>query len=162
VIRNFHAWHVQTGFFSYPMNHVTIDGYVVRGEFSYLPYTTVSSYGITISDYLAANTVIKNADIQGMRVGISVPNKMGDTRDTGQVPGTFVIQDSYLNNYTDVYVETMSAVTGGSGALTPRLVTMRNVRFDVPTVTDVDNDPHYTIMLNYLTSPDVRTNYNWV
>lgn len=162
LIKDFHVWHVATGIFAYPINHVTIDGFVVRGDYGYIGYMTVSSFGLTISDYLTANTVVKNSDIQGMRVGIAAPSKVGDTRDTGQAPGTFTVQDTYLKNYTDLYAETMNAVTGGGTSLSPRKVILRNVRFDLPNVVDDNNNPKYTIRLNYLTSPSDRPNYNWV
>jgi PKD repeat protein len=162
VVKDFHVWHVAMGFFAYPVKHLTFDGYVVRGDYDYLRYSTLGSQGINLVDYLTADCVITNSNIQGMRTGISVPCKVGDTRDTGQSAGVFTIQNTYLRNYVNIYAETMNAVTGGGNVEAPRVTIIRNVKFDDVNVVNDNNDPHYDINLVFLTDPNARPNYNWI
>src|SRR5262249_27732850 len=86
VIQDFRAWHVwEEGFFGYPIQNVTWDGFVVRGDPAQYPHT----FGWQSGDYWAGNVTIKNADVQGMAYGVGVE---------GNTPGTFTIADSSFCN----------------------------------------------------------------
>jgi PKD repeat protein len=150
TVKDFHAWHVYMGIFAYPINNVVFDGFVQRGE----PYGT--GIGYYIQDYLNANTVIRNSDIQGLQYGIMIPDRMGDTRDTGQTPGTFTVENTYLRNQYDIYAETMNT-TGAASTLSPRTTIIRNVKFDHASASG-----EWDIYLNFLSNPSDRPGYNWV
>jgi len=146
VIEGLTEWNVNVGFFSYPMNNVLFDHWVLLG---YEPYLGNADYsaGMTISDYLTANCVIDNSNIQGMLYGIQVPFKVGDVSATGQTPIPFVIENTYLRNCVNIMVETPQAVTGGNQWLPPRETIVSNVTFAQPTVSD--GYPDYNIEMRY-------------
>ncbi len=118
TIKNFVSWHnweygVGLG---YPAYNVTFDGLVVRGA------NGVSGTGWSFGDYRTRNLKIKNADIQGMRIGIVAP--MVDGGDP------FTIENSILRNGTNVLI-TMQAIPGGGGwTLAARDTIIRSVKFD--------------------------------
>lgn len=121
VIKDFRAWHVwEDGFFGYPIQNVTFDGFVVRGHpraMNMFDYGT----GWTSGDYWAGNVTLRNADIQGMYYGIA-----GSTN----TPGTFRIEDSYFRNYKlNIGIQTLA--TPGATAFKPaRQTIITNTRFD--------------------------------
>jgi hypothetical protein len=153
VVKDFHVWNVQYGFFPYPVNHFTFDGFVVRGS-----QPSLDSAGIIWADYLTANFVLRNSDIQGMKWGVMVSSKVGDTSDPASAAMTFTIESTYLRNAIDVYAESQSAVTGGGAMLGTRTVVMRNVTFDHPA--SVPAASQYDILLNFATTG--RANFDWV
>jgi PKD repeat protein len=128
LVENFHAWHVENGFFAYPINNVTFDGYVVRGDASH-ENNGQWSQGIYGVDYMTHNFVLQNSDIQGMFVGVNVPTKVGDVSDTGQTPALYTIKNTYLSNAINIYAETLNAETGGGSLEAPRKVVIQNVTF---------------------------------
>ena len=95
-------------------------------------------------DYIARNIVIRRADIQGLRIGIHAPNKVGDTNDIyGNTPGTVTVENSTLKNYWNLYLNTPYGVTGGGSAIPPRLVIARNVQFsNVPGFSPTQGQAH--------------------
>jgi hypothetical protein len=151
TVKDFHVWNTPTGFFGYPVNKLTLDGYVVREDASLLTNPNDFSAGIVGGnvDYLTANFVLQNSDIQGADYGVMVPPKVGDTSDTGQTPITYTIQNTYLRNYYNIEVETMGAVTGGGVLLSPRVTVVRNVTFDRVNMTDRSGDPQLNIWMAY-------------
>ena len=103
IVEDFRAWHFySTGIGNWPTNHVTIDGYVARGE-------RYEATGMAFADYSQKGLVVKNADIQGLKTGIILPV-------TG---GTTIIQDSYLRNFKDVVFTTMSTSSYRSDQIAP-------------------------------------------
>jgi hypothetical protein len=124
-------WHLGgTGYYGYASNKVVFDGWTQRGDVRILsdPHEGVRAFDF--GDYIVRNTVIRNSDIQGLRIGIILPFKIGDTRDIyGRKPGTIVIENSVLRNIVNIDARTMYGVTGGGPGLPPRLATVRGVKF---------------------------------
>ncbi len=120
VIRDFAAWHVwQTGFYAYPIQNVTFDGFVVRGDPASRASWTGS--GWESGDYWAGNVTIRRADIQGMAAGIG---------EVDNSPGTFTIENSYFRNL-NANISRQTPRTPGTGAgILPRTTVIRSVRFD--------------------------------
>ncbi|WP_169978984.1 PKD domain-containing protein [Tautonia rosea] len=129
VVKDFQAWHVLNAFYNYPVNNLVLDGMIVRGDWEQLKNVNIGSTGVSMTDYLGHNIVIRNADIQGVAAGIGVVTKVGDTRDTEQATISYTIEDSHLQNRTNVYIESMWAVTGGKEGLSPRKTIIDNVKF---------------------------------
>ena len=78
---------------------------------------------------------MRNADLEGLRVGIVAPFKAGDVRDIyGATPGTLVIENSRIDAQAGIQRSIQWGVTGGGAALPGRIVTVRNVRFTSPSV----------------------------
>ena len=143
VIKNFHAWNFdQWGIYLYPTNNLTIDGYVARGDWS-LVATGNGATGINESDYFQQGLVITNADVQGMQAGIG-PSTYS--------VGAQVIQNSYLRNYKDIVVTSLWTSSYRSDKITPRVVSIRNVKFDTRNVPTVNGRAPATISMEASTA----------
>jgi G8 domain len=120
VIKDFTGWHLwEEAFYGYPINRVTLDGFVVRGSsraFGTFDYGTAWQAG----DYWAENVTIRRANIQGMQSGICCSTN---------TPGTFKIENSYFRTYsTAMTIDTLA--TPGTGAnIPPRKTEVRNTTF---------------------------------
>lgn len=113
------AWNVhEEGFFGYPTQDVTFEGFKVLGSRPSDPIN--GGIGWTHGDYWGANVTIRGADIQGMCRGIA-----GSTN----TPGTLTIEGCYLRNgYANIQIDTLQ--TPGSGAKKPpRKTVIRDCRF---------------------------------
>jgi PKD repeat protein len=122
TIKDFVAWHCHDeGFFSYNIQNLTFDGFVVRGDARDLPNPSDWGQAWAASDYWSENVTIQNADIQGMAKGIAYDS---------ETPGTFTIQNSYFRNYsTDISVQSIS-VPGTHAPTVARKTVINNVKFD--------------------------------
>jgi hypothetical protein len=150
VVRDFHIWHVSRyGYYGYGQNRITYEGWVQRGDRNILANHYESNLGLWFGDYITRNLVIHNADIQGMRIGIRAPYKVGDVADIyGNQPGTMRISDSFLRNQYNVAVSPMFAVTGGGSGLVPRRTYIDNVRFQT-LPGDVGGGAQYAIAMAF-------------
>lgn len=121
VVKDFRAWHVwEEGFYGYPIQNVTFDGFVVRGHPRALNMFDYGA-GWTSGDYWAGNITIRNADIQGMYYGIGASTN---------TPGTFRIEDSYFRNYNhNITIHTL-ATPGATAPKLARQTVIDNVVFD--------------------------------
>lgn len=122
TIKDFKVWNVYGwGYFGYESSGLTIDGWTQRGDTHLASgadnWTTV---GLFFSDYSQDNLVIKNANIQGVQVGIEAP---------GQANGTWTVRDSYLKNIVNINIATMWSVSGGE-VLPARRTVIDNVQFE--------------------------------
>jgi G8 domain len=121
VIRNFTGWHLhEGGFFGYPNNRVTFDGFIVRGHpraFGRFEPGVAWSSG----DYWAENVTIRRANIQGMKTAICCSTN---------TVGVFRIEDSYFRTY-DAAFGNETLATPGTGAGAPgRRTEIWNSRFE--------------------------------
>ena len=121
VIRDFTGWHLhEGGFFGYPNNRVTFDGFIVRGHpraFGRFEPGVAWSSG----DYWAENVTIRRANIQGMKTAICCSTN---------TVGVFRIEDSYFRTY-DAAFGNETLETPGTGAGAPgRRTEIWNSRFE--------------------------------
>ena len=161
VLHKTTLWHIASvGFSGYSSNKVVFDGWTQRGDTTVLADPNASVKAFDFGDYIVRHTVIRNSDIQGLRVGIMLPLKIGDARDIyGRKPGTLLIENSVLKNVINVLGDTMYGVTGGGEMLVPRLTTIRGVRFGrVPT--DIGGATHYDVLMRF--NPENGPNSNVV
>ena len=128
---NTRMWHVGVlGFYGYGENRVTFDGWVHYNDPAQLVSPHENPKSFYFGDYLARNIIIRQADIQGLRIGVMAPIKAGDTGDIyGNTPGTLLVENSTLKNFWNIYTNTPYGVTGGGTAIPPRVVIARNVQF---------------------------------
>jgi G8 domain/Right handed beta helix region len=131
TFHNTRMWHVGVlGFYGYGENRVTFDGWVHFNDPSPLGNHHENSTSLFFGDYIARNIVIRNANIQGLRIGVRAPMKPGDIRDIyGHQPGSLLVENSTLKNFWNIYTSTPYGVTGGGSFIPPRLVIARNVQF---------------------------------
>jgi hypothetical protein len=118
VIKDFHVWNVYTqGFWNYQMSNVLIDGFVARGDASNPGF----AIGMYMDDYTSDQVVVRNADIQGMAVGIGVPVMfIGNP--------LFRIENSYFRNMVNISVPVQWSCCYWQ--LAPRQIVISGVRFD--------------------------------
>jgi PKD repeat protein len=166
TVKDYHAWHVRTGVFSYPLRNFTFDGCVGRGDFSYFANPVSCDWYLSV-DYMTPLVRFRNCDIQGFRSGIGIELKFGDPSDTaGDTAGgsTFTVEDTcYLRCYTAFFTTTPRAATGGSDHLVSRYCHFGG-RIDFPSITDSVGTPHSIIVLAWL-DPSVwgsDSHMNWL
>lgn len=118
LIKNTTAWHCNyTGFFGYPHNNVTIDGWHQRND----RFVDNFAIGIWQGDYACWDFKILNVDIEGCRDGVG--------------PGTFggnhvqVEVASLRNTRNNVWVSTIAAPGSGGPGINrqPRTITLKNI-----------------------------------
>jgi len=121
VLRDTVVWHVwEEGFFAYPVQNVTLDGFVVRGHPRALNAVSGGT-GLSTGDYWAGNITVRRADIQGMFTG---------TAGNQNTPGVFRIEDSYFRvAEAAISVQTL-ATPGARSDKPPRRTDIVNTRFD--------------------------------
>lgn len=119
VIKDLKIWHVYHHmYYGYETDNVLFDGLVIRGDWSVQDY----SRGMYFGDYPTSRNVVRNADIQGMKVGIEFSDV---------TMGEFRVENSYLRNHYNTAISTMWSV-GGAGGLPARRIVLDNVRMDAP------------------------------
>jgi hypothetical protein len=118
LVANLGIWHVfNKAVYHYPSARMTFDGLVIRGRDP--ASAACCGTGWHGEDYAAAHIVIRNADIQGMNIGVT-PSTAGT--------GPQTIEHSVLRNVTGVLMRTLYSANGG-GWLPARHVVVRNSTF---------------------------------
>jgi hypothetical protein len=124
TIKNFTVWNeYQWGVFGYESNQLTIDGFTALGDQSVMASGN-GAQGMIFMDYFEKDLVITHANIQDEAVGI------GPSANSGG--GTQTIENSYLNNLTDIGIVTLWSVNESSAGIPSRKVVINNVQFAVP------------------------------
>jgi hypothetical protein len=125
VFKNTRIWHVYNkGVFHYPSSHVTLDGLVIRGGSNMGACCGVGVHG---ADYFADRLVIRHADIQNMKTGISFSTNAGTN------PAPQLVEDSYLNNLTNLRVQTITTSAYRSDGMRPMAALVTNTVLAQPT-----------------------------
>jgi hypothetical protein len=107
-IKNFRAWNPSThGVTATPTDKLTVDTVTVRGDKSVLTDAEERPAGIWIGNYMAKSVVVRNANIQGMRTGVSSPFfHSAHNAEPGRGDGSVTIENSYFRDYVGVVVAT--------------------------------------------------------
>ena len=142
VVKDFRVWHhSRYGYYGYPANRLTFDGFVARGNKAVISNRYEFILGIWFGDYMNQDVLIRNADIQNLRTGIVAPYFMR---------GRTTIADSYLRNATNVSVVTIGAP--GSAPFGPNMppkeTVIDNVRFET-VAGPVGGDSQWAIAMDY-------------
>jgi hypothetical protein len=129
LIKDFKVWHVyNTGIYHYPAARITFDGLTIIGKDP--ASSACCGRGFHGEDYAANNIRIINSDIEGMNIGV---------RSSTAGTGIQTVENSYLQNHTDVVMTTLYSANGG-GWLPPRKVIVSNTRLAGSTAVDMDWD----------------------
>ncbi len=100
TIENLVCWNPrEEGFFGYPTNKLTFDGYEVVAAGS----AANSPYGITWGDYRAVDTTVRNVYIRGVTYGLAGPSN---------VSGTFTFEDGEVSAFYACVVMNSPSVPG--------------------------------------------------
>ncbi len=123
VVKDLKLWHTYNKtVYHYPSQKITYDGLVIRGK--YASDSHCCGHGVYFPDYSARNIVIRNSDIQGVKIGIEAPV-------AGFGPeANLRVENTYLRNVTNMFVGTNWSVNGCW--MQDKLVETYNTRFVAP------------------------------
>ena len=127
VIKDFVEWNVYCkAYYNYDTEHLTFDGWVVRGDWSEMLTGNGGTIGYYAGDYQARDLKIINSNLQGLGVGFLA----------GAVTGTTtLIENTYFRDYEDVEFDPQYS-SGGALDVNPRTTILQNDIFDLLNVPD--------------------------
>jgi hypothetical protein len=154
-IKNFRAWNPSRhGLTVTPTDKLIVDAITVRGDKSVLADAEESPAGVWVGNYLAKSITIRNADVQGMRTGVSSPFFHSDqTSEPGRGDGSIAIENSYFRDYVGVVVATAHQPKAASGRPV-KTATVRNSIFEPLDVPANPRIPPAAISMNFLMAPN--------
>ncbi len=148
TLTNSRFWHTSRhAITAFPTDRLTIDGAVARGDAAALAGPFENPTGIWFTNYAAKSVIVRNADIQGMRVGVASPFFSRIDSEPGRGDGVATVENSYLRNYVGVAVAT--AYTPTSTLLPLKKAVVRNTRFEPLAVSRPGQYPAAAISMNY-------------
>ena len=108
TIQNFRVWNsARHGVTATPADKLTLDGVTVRGDTAILADEFESPAGVWVDNYLSKSIVIRNANVQGVRTGVSSPFFRSDQKaEPGRGDSTMTIENGYFRDYVGVVVAT--------------------------------------------------------
>ncbi|MGB7220479.1 MAG: G8 domain-containing protein [Vicinamibacterales bacterium] len=155
TISNFRVWHTSRhGVTAMPTDKLVIDNVTVRGDVSVLASELESPAGVWLSNYMSKSIVVRNANVQGMRVGVASPFFTTDqTPEPGRGDGSAIIENGYFKDYIGIVVAT-SYVKNSKGDAPLKNAIVRNSTFEpLPNVRVFPNNPPVAISMNYRMAP---------
>jgi hypothetical protein len=152
LISNVTVWNVaRNGIIGLPSAQLVIDGLLARGDAAILADAQENPTGVWLGNYIGREIVVRNADVEGLRTGISSPFVSGPLGGGRAVnPGSVVIERSRFRNYYGVVVGTAYV----SGAAGQRTAVVRSSSFEaLPGVPIAAASPPAAISMNYRMAP---------
>ncbi|MDA1184451.1 MAG: right-handed parallel beta-helix repeat-containing protein [Acidobacteria bacterium] len=147
------VWHASRyAVTAFPIDRLTIDGLVGRGDTDVLNDVLENPTGIWFGDYASKHVSVRDANIQGFRVGVASPFIHRTTIESGRGDGVATIEDSYFRDYVGVAVATAYA-RSNSMPWTKKRVIIRNSRFDALSGAAVGQYAPAAISMNYGMAP---------
>ena len=153
-VKNFRVWNASThGLTATPADKLTIDGISVRGDKSLLSDPEERPAGIWIGHYISKTITIRNANIQGLRTGVSSPFVHSEEPELGRGNGSVAIENSYFRDYFGVVVATTYRPKSRNQKPV-RTAVVRNSVFGTLDVPANPRTPPAAISMNYNMAPD--------
>ncbi len=147
------VWHASRyAVTAFPLDRLTIDGFVGRGDTSVLGDVSENPTGIWFGDYAAKSVTVRHANIQGLRVGVASPFIHRTIAGPGRGDGMAVIEDSYFRNYVGVAVATTYTQSNPAARINKDVV-IRNSRFEPLAGAAVGQYSAAAISMNYGMAP---------
>jgi hypothetical protein len=152
TISNFAVWHASRhGVTGTPTDTLTVDRITARGDPSMLADPLEKPVGLWFGDYRAANIVVSNADVEGVRIGVSSPFFYSQT--TGATAarrqsGSILIDNGSFRTHIGVTVATAYAVNASAGIPLKKAV-VRSTVFEPLKGQATGTDSPETISMNY-------------
>lgn len=151
TLRNLRVWHAsRNGVTAAPTDDLLVEGLVVRGDPSVLNNPFEAPVGMWFSNYAAKSVTIRDANIQGLRVGVASPFFSQTDGEPGRGNGVVSIEDSFFKNYVGVAVAT--AYARPSPAVPAKTAIIRNSVFQPLPATPSQFQPG-AISMNYGMAP---------
>jgi hypothetical protein len=139
TISNLRVWHASRhGLTATPADTLVVDRVTIRGDASILASRVENPAGIWLANYAAKTILVRNADVQGMRTGISSPFYQGfRPAEPGRGDGSVAVENSYFRDYVGIAIATAYTASAEAGASVKKAV----VRDSVFKALDVPADP---------------------
>jgi hypothetical protein len=151
TIDRFNVWHAaRHGVTAMPSEKLVIDRLTARGDPDVLATAGENAVGVWVANYVSKSVAVTNANVQGLRVGVSSPFFYGQAQESGRA-GSLTVEDSYFRTYIGVSVATGYVDAAPGGAVKRAVV--RSSRFDLP-ATSGGAAPPEAISMNYGMTPN--------
>ncbi len=145
---NSRMWHTsRNALTAFPTDRLVVDGFVGRGDPIVLRGAFENPTGIWFGNYAAKTVLVSNANVQGMRVGVSSPFFTRTDSEPGRGDGVATIENSYFRDYVGVAVATAYSPTTTMAPIKKAIV--RNTRFDALAGVPAAQYPAAAISMNY-------------
>jgi hypothetical protein len=146
TIGNTRVWHISRhAVTAFPTDRLTVHGLTARGDPGVLVGRFEDPTGVWFSNY-----AIRDADIQGMRVGVASPFFGASSNEPGRGDGVATIENSYFRDYVGVAVAT--GYTSSTPTAPVKRAVVRNSRFAPLRTPAVSQYPPAAISMNYSTA----------
>jgi hypothetical protein len=155
TITNLRVWHPsRSGLTATPTDRLIVDRVTIRGDKSVLASQVESPAGVWVSDYVARTIVIRNADVQGMRTGISSPFYQGyRAAEPGRGDGSVAVENGYFRDYVGIVIATAYTASAEAGAAIKKAV-VRNAVFQSLDVPLDPLNPPAALSMNHRMAPN--------
>jgi hypothetical protein len=155
TIANLRVWHTSRhGLTGAPTDRLVVDRITVRGDKSILASQAENPAGVWLSNYAAKTILLRHADVQGMRTGISSLFYQGfQPAEPGRGDGSVAVENGYFRDYVGITIATAYTASAEAGAAIKKAVVRDSVfePLDVP----VDRlNPPAAISMNHRMAPD--------
>jgi G8 domain-containing protein len=142
------VWHTsRNALTAFPTDRLVVDGLVGRGDVSVLQGRFENPTGVWFANYAAKTVTVKNANVQGMRVGVSSPFFAKTDTEPGRGDGVATVENSYFKDYVGVSVATAYSPTTTLAPVKKAIV--RNSRFETLGGVPAAQYPAAAISMNY-------------
>jgi hypothetical protein len=154
TIANLRAWHTSRhGVTAMPTDKLSLNKVTVRGDASLLARQVESPAGIWLSNYILKTVVVRDADVQGMRTGISSPFYQGfRDAEPGRGDGSVSVEGGYFQNYIGIVIATVYSASAEAGAAVKKAA-VRNAIFESLKVPADPLNPPAAISMNFRMAP---------
>ncbi len=108
TLTNSRMWHTSRhAVTAFPTDRLVVDGFVGARRFGRAPAAQFENpTGIWFGNYAAKTVTVRNANVQGMRVGVASPFFAKTDTEPGRGDGVATIENSYFRDYVGVAVAT--------------------------------------------------------
>ena len=155
TLQNFRVWNsTRHGVTATPADKLTVDTITVRGDKAVLADEFESPAGVWVDNYLSKSIVIRNANVQGMRTGVSSPFFRSDQKpEPGRGDSTMTIENGYFRDYVGVVVATAYRAKSNNDKPMKTAVVRGSVFEALGNVPASQLNPPAAISMNYRMAP---------
>ena len=156
AIANFTVWHASRhGLSVAPTETLAIENLTARGDAAALGGVNENPTGVWVANYASRDVAVRNANVQGLRVGVASPFFYGQGPDSLR-EGALIVENSYFRTAIGVSVATgYTSTTPGGSPLKKAVV--RNSVFEPLTRSASNVAAPEAISMNYgMTPHDAR------
>jgi hypothetical protein len=135
AIANFTVWHASRhGLAATPTEKLAIENLTALGDAAALGGANENPTGVWVANYASRDVVVRNANVQGLRVGVASPFFYGQGPDSLQ--GALTVENSHFRTAIGISVATGYTTTTPGGTPLKKAV-VRNSVFDAPSASNV-------------------------